>query len=167
MSVKEPILYFSVLLMMTGVVIVAMGGGLLGQDAAWMLQWQHQSFSTLCHQLADRSFWINGQPMAVCSRCFGIYAGFLSGWLLLPLMTFSKLVKQVSVKKILLGIIAINVIDILGNLLGFWQNTLVLRLIFGLLVGMPAAALFLGSFFIKNKKQHGEYYGRVTTGTIQ
>ena len=163
MAVKEPRLYFLVLSMMAGVIVVAMGGGLFGQGGAWVMQWQHQSFSTLCHQMPDRSFWIGGQPMAVCSRCFGIYSGFLAGWLLLPLLAISGVLKNISIKNILLGIIVLNLIDILGNLLGFWQNTLVSRVVFGELAGLGAATLFSGSFFIKNHKQHGEHYGRVTT----
>lgn len=32
-------------------------------------------FSGSCHQMPDRSFWIMGYPMAICSRCAGIYTG--------------------------------------------------------------------------------------------
>lgn len=38
-------------------------------------------FSTLCHQIPDRSFAIRGEPLAVCARCTGIYLGFLAGCL--------------------------------------------------------------------------------------
>jgi uncharacterized membrane protein len=29
----------------------------------------------ICHQRADRCFWIHGRPMPVCARCTGLYAG--------------------------------------------------------------------------------------------
>jgi len=37
--------------------------------------------STLCHQEAGRSFSIRGFPLAVCSRCIGLYAGGVIGLL--------------------------------------------------------------------------------------
>ncbi|MBA2356629.1 MAG: DUF2085 domain-containing protein, partial [Acidobacteria bacterium] len=27
----------------------------------------------ICHQRADRSFWLAGQPLPVCGRCTGLY----------------------------------------------------------------------------------------------
>ena len=36
-------------------------------------------FAPLCHQIAARSFLIGGEPLSVCARCTGIYAGFLFG----------------------------------------------------------------------------------------
>jgi uncharacterized membrane protein len=40
-------------------------------------------FAPLCHQVAERSFLIGGEPMAVCARCTGAYVGFLLGSLCL------------------------------------------------------------------------------------
>jgi len=37
--------------------------------------------STLCHQDAGRSFAIQGVPLAVCSRCTGLYVGGVLGLL--------------------------------------------------------------------------------------
>jgi uncharacterized membrane protein len=41
-------------------------------------------FSPICHQIPERSFFINGHPLAVCARCTGIYAGFFLGLLIYP-----------------------------------------------------------------------------------
>ncbi|MBN2102832.1 DUF2085 domain-containing protein [bacterium] len=41
-------------------------------------------FSPLCHQDPERSILLFGYPMAVCSRCAGIYYGTLLGILLYP-----------------------------------------------------------------------------------
>ncbi len=46
----------------------------------------HLSFSFVCHQKEERCFHINGTPLPVCSRCTGIYTGFLFGVLLFPLL---------------------------------------------------------------------------------
>lgn len=37
------------------------------------------SFSTICHQIPDRSFFILGYSFPVCERCSGIYLGLLLG----------------------------------------------------------------------------------------
>lgn len=44
----------------------------------------HAAFSAVCHQLPERSFGLWGQPVAVCHRCLGLYAGGFVGLMLLP-----------------------------------------------------------------------------------
>lgn len=148
--------------MMGAVVTTALGGGFWGQETFWQIQWQHQTFSSLCHQIPKRSFWMGGQPMAVCSRCFGIYTGFLAGWLSLPLLGVLNIRMPTGYKLFFLIILGINIIDVLGNLLGFWQNTLVSRFILGWPVGLAAAVLFAGSFFKRKTKPKETYYGAIT-----
>ena len=41
-------------------------------------------FHSACHQLPQRSFSFNGQSLAVCHRCLGLYLGFWVGLVLLP-----------------------------------------------------------------------------------
>jgi uncharacterized membrane protein len=43
-------------------------------------------FSGVCHQIPARSFHVWGQPLAVCARCTGVYAGFLAGAIIFPLI---------------------------------------------------------------------------------
>ena len=47
-------------------------------------QWLYFFFSPICHQLPERSFHLKSEPMAVCSRCAGIYYGFLIALLAYP-----------------------------------------------------------------------------------
>ena len=49
-------------------------------------------FSPLCHQIGARSFYLFGQPLAVCGRCTSIYFGFLSGVLAYPLVRRSRII---------------------------------------------------------------------------
>jgi uncharacterized membrane protein len=35
--------------------------------------------SVICHQIADRSFHVDGAQLPVCARCFAIYAGAVAG----------------------------------------------------------------------------------------
>lgn len=44
-----------------------------------------------CHQKPERSFYVNGYQMPVCSRCIGVYIGYLLGILLYTKFGFSKL----------------------------------------------------------------------------
>lgn len=165
MRMQQSGLYLLVLVLMFAVVISALGGGLFNQQSPWISQWQHQAFFDFCHQIPERSFWINGQPMAVCSRCIGIYSGFTVGWLLLPLWSVEKSASGWSMKKIALAFVLINFFDIVGNMLGFWQNTLVSRLAMGYTMGISAALIFTGDSFKVKIKSKGNNYGRVTEST--
>lgn len=159
-------LYFLILISICGIVVVGLGGGLFNQQAPWQFQWQHQAFSNLCHQHPARSFWINGQPMAVCSRCFGIYAGFAGGWFLLPLYSMADAVAGWNIKKIALVVVIINFVDIVGNMMGFWENTIVSRLAFGCTLGISVALIFSGDFFKKIIKSKEKQHGRITAADI-
>ncbi len=39
----------------------------------------HYSFSYICHQIPERSFFLLGYSLPVCHRCSGIYLGFFLG----------------------------------------------------------------------------------------
>src|SRR3990170_3560751 len=43
-------------------------------------------YSPVCHQVAGRSLRCFGEPLAVCTRCTGIYLGFLLGLGLYPFL---------------------------------------------------------------------------------
>lgn len=157
-------LYLLVLLLITAVVIAAAGGGIFGQPLPWWLQWQHRAFDSLCHQMPGRSFWLGGQPMAVCARCFGVYAGFGTGWLMLGLLPLMFKGNRLRGRWLLSALILVNVADIVGNMLGFWENTLVTRAILGGGLGFAATVLFAGTFFYSvNNHQTEDYYGRIST----
>jgi uncharacterized membrane protein len=141
--------------------IVALGGGVFGQQEPWQLQWQHQAFGHLCHQMPDRSFWISGQPMAVCSRCLGIYSGFALGWILLPFSSYFNILEHQHISTTAIAVVIINLVDIVGNLVGFWQNSLISRLILGGSLGLVVALLFSGSYFRSIIKSMDIYNGRI------
>ncbi len=144
--------------------LLALGGGLFGQTDPWLLQWQHKLFADLCHQQPDRSFWLNGQPMAVCSRCFGLYSGLFMGLIAIPFL--GKILIRLNAKKVLLITFILNIVDVAGDLSGLWQNTHLSRFTTGFLLG-TTAALVLGQAFVKQYqlKLKSNYYG--TTGSIQ
>lgn len=156
-------LYIFISVVILGIIIVAMGGGIFQQNSPYFLQWQHHLFSNFCHQDPARSLWLSDQPMAVCSRCFGIYLFFGAGWFLLPVFSIlgSKLVKRQ--KTIILVVITANMLDIVGNFLGFWQNTLYSRLALGGLLGLSAVMLFANEFRSMKTNQTGDVDGTIRT----
>jgi uncharacterized membrane protein len=87
----------------------------------------------LCHQKAERSFFLNGNQMPFCSRCTAIWIGIAIG---LGFMILYKLpLNEKFLILIILGIIPIG-IDGIGQLLGFWESTNFMRVITGSLVGI-------------------------------
>jgi len=146
-NLNQKKLYGLVLSMSALLVVIALGGGFFNQPGLWFDHWQHKAFNGLCHQDPQRSFWINGSPMAVCSRCFGIYSALFSAWLAFPLIP--NLLQSINGYKrwLLTVVLCINIIDVIGNFLGLWQNTLFSRFALGTLVGV-SAVFVIGYEFI-------------------
>ena len=88
---------------------------------------------SICHQKADRSFFINENQMPFCSRCTAIWIGLVIG---LAFMLFYKIqLDEKFVFAIIIGLVPIG-IDGLGQLFGFWESTNVIRMITGLITGI-------------------------------
>ena len=86
-------------------------------------------FSTICHQLPDRSWHLYGEPLGLCIRCTSISLGFLGGLLLLraPNVRWLKISITITAMQWLL---AVTVVD---------SETL--RVLTGLLLGAAAAPI--------------------------
>lgn len=86
-------------------------------------------FSTICHQIAGRSWHLSGEPLGLCIRCTSISMGFLCGLLLLRAPNVRWL-------KISITITAIE------WLLAFTlMDSATLRTLTGLLLGATAAPI--------------------------
>lgn len=141
------LLYILVAILSGFIFFSALGPGLYGEPIIPRVSWQHIMFNFLCHQDIVRSFSINGTAMSVCSRCIGIYGAFVISWLLMPLIVYivgnrSKLLLRLFSISIML-----NLIDVIGNLIGFWTNTSGSRFIIGMLFGASSALLLMNEFF--------------------
>lgn len=97
------------------------------------------AFGFVCHQMPERSFHIAGHALAVCARCFGIYAGFALGVLVYPLVR-SVHRTDAPARAWLLAATLPLAVDFMLGLLGLWDNTHLSRFTTGALVG--AAAVF-------------------------
>jgi len=93
----------------------------------------YKSGDRLCHQKADRSFFLNGNEMPFCSRCTAIWIGLAVG--LGFMVLFAIELNEKFLGAVIFSLIPIGV-DGIGQLFGFWESTNVIRFITGLLAGM-------------------------------
>jgi len=97
----------------------------------------YYGFGKLCHQRPDRSFFIDGHKLGVCSRCTGIYFGFAFTLLVYPLVRSLRTVATPARKWLLLAALPLA-IDFNLTFFGIWENTHTSRLLTGLLLGSVA-----------------------------
>ena len=95
------------------------------------------AFSAFCHQLPERSYFIDGHKLAVCSRCTGLYAGFAITLLLYPLLRSLRSTAIPARKWLILATLPL-LIDFSLTFFGWWENTHASRLITGFLLGSAA-----------------------------
>lgn len=124
-----------------GLLAIAAGPGLWGASdpVAWIGSWQKAVFASVCHQDLNRSIWLNGAPMAVCDRCFGIYAGtamgLVLGYAIRPRIRALKVAAVWAVIAIL--------IDVSATLSGIWPPLRSIRIATGLVLGCAAGFLLV------------------------
>ena len=94
----------------------------------------YRAFAALCHQLPERSYFIDGHKLAVCSRCTGLYAGFALAMLLYPLLRPLKTIHWPPREWLILSAVPIA-IDFGLTFFGIWENTHSSRLLTGMLLG--------------------------------
>ena len=94
----------------------------------------YHAFGTLCHQLPDRSYFVDGHKLAVCARCSGLYGGFTLLLLLYPLIRQLRSTLLPPPKWLFLAAIPM-LIDFSLTFFGIWENTHSSRFFTGLLLG--------------------------------
>jgi uncharacterized membrane protein len=102
----------------------------------------YRFFSRICHQLAERSFQVNGHPLAVCIRCSSIYGGFLVGVLLFPFLR-DWVQRSVSPRVLFLLASLPMIVDVALSLSGIHESTTWTRLGTGVLFGVAAPWMVL------------------------
>jgi len=105
----------------------------------------YQSLSAICHQMPERSFHLGGLPLGVCSRCTGIYAGFVTGLLLYPLARSLRNDRMPSRRWLILAALP-SLVDFGGGSVGLFTNTFLSRAVTGALLGAVAAFYILPGF---------------------
>jgi uncharacterized membrane protein len=105
----------------------------------------YQIFSVICHQIPDRTFFLWGFPLAVCSRCAGIYAGFIGGLILYPLARDLSN-ERFPPRRWLVGAATPMMIDFAVGYVGLWPSSFLSRTVTGFLFGAGAAFFILPGF---------------------
>jgi uncharacterized membrane protein len=95
-------------------------------------------FGYICHQIPERSLYFDGHPLAVCSRCFGVYFGLFAGLLAYPLWRKIEEVEPLARFWLFLSLVPIG-IDWSLTMFGIWENTHLSRFITGLILGVVCA----------------------------
>ena len=99
-------------------------------------------FAPLCHQDPARCFSLAGYPVAVCGRCLGIDIGFVLGAFAYPLLRGFSRPRPPAALTFLLASFPI-VLDVGGNVAGFWSTPIGLRFALGLIWGSVLPAYFI------------------------
>ena len=94
----------------------------------------YTTFGTLCHQLPERSFFLEGHKLAVCARCSGLYSGFTLLLLLYPIIRPLRSTNLWSPKWLFLAAVPM-LVDFSLTFFGIWENTHSTRFFTGLLLG--------------------------------
>jgi uncharacterized membrane protein len=97
----------------------------------------YRAFAVVCHQLPERSYFIEGHKLAVCSRCTGLYSAFAVTLLLYPLIGSLRTTAMPARKWLILATVPLF-IDFSLTFFGVWENTHASRLLTGLLLGSAA-----------------------------
>jgi uncharacterized membrane protein len=138
-STRGPLVAWLVLVLGALVVVSLIIGGPLAlaghhTSTAFVI---YRGFSRVCHQIPERSFYLAGFPLAVCSRCTGLYAGFTAALIAYPL--FKPLRKTDAPHPRWLFMAALPLaIDFGLTFVGLWENTHSSRLFTGALLGSVA-----------------------------
>ena len=140
---------FSVLaLWLVGIIItpiLAAGGGAFGQFMYFL-------YKPVCHQMADRSFGIDGFTLAVCIRCFGFYLG---GLLVTSFYLFKENIYMWRMTSYIFCVLP-AFLDFLLEKINIYTNIGELRLLTGILLGIAVFQLLFVSLFINKPKQKVE-----------
>jgi uncharacterized membrane protein len=91
----------------------------------------HYGFSLVCHQQADRSFFLLGGSVAVCARCLGIYSGAALGLMI-------RIPRELA-RRLLLITATVSLADWIAEMAGLHGNWMLARFALGLTLGAAAA----------------------------
>jgi uncharacterized membrane protein len=102
--------------------------------------------SVICHQLPERSFFLDGRQLPVCARCTGLYLGGaagLAGWLGLKLLRGWR--PKTIPPRLALGLLAIvatpTAVSYLSGVLGVWDGSNLTRAALAVPLGVVAGAI--------------------------
>jgi uncharacterized membrane protein len=100
----------------------------------------------VCHQLPERSFFLDGQQLPVCARCTGLYAsgavGLLGFWILKAGRGWPPMTLQPGVVLRLLAVAAVpTALSVATAWIGAWDGSNVTRALLAIPLGATAGTI--------------------------
>lgn len=136
MPTRRPLVYWlvsaAVVAVIVSLIVIAPVAAASGHNE--IADGVYRGFGIFCHQRPDRSYFIEGHKLAVCSRCTGLYAGFAFTLLIYPLLRSLRSVTTPPRKVLFLAALPL-LVDFSLTFFGVWENTHTSRLLTGVLLG--------------------------------
>lgn len=117
--------------------------------------WIYYFFSGICHQIPERSFQYYGYPMAVCSRCAGIYYGFFLSAIVYPFLIKKWNAESSIILYSLFAGLGIMALEYIVTKIGWIPLSHPARMLTGWLVGTAGAFILLPMI---TEIQKGRYF---------
>lgn len=158
---RRPLLIWLVVAAVAALVIAMIIGAPLAsanghQSVALVI---YGAFARLCHQIPERSFFIAGHQLAVCSRCTGIYVGFTVVTICYPLVRSLRRTDMPERRWLFLAAAPI-IIDFILGYFGLWENTHLSRFLTGALFGGVTVFYIMPGLVQLNLKDLRELFHR-------
>ena len=102
----------------------------------------YRFFNYVCHQISARSFHVEGEQFAVCSRCLGVYFGLFAGFMIYPLWRRIEEIDALPRFWLFLSLVPISV-DWSLTVFGIWENTHLSRFVTGMILGVACATFMI------------------------
>lgn len=122
-------------------------------------------FSYLCHQIPARSFYFAEHPLAVCSRCTGIYAGFLLGVIVYPIVRSLRSTETPERKWLFIAALPLA-IDFFLEFVGIWHNTHSSRFFTGALLGSVVVFYVLPGLLELSLRERASSTPKIASGNL-
>jgi len=141
---RNRLLYTFTLAGLIFIFVASLGNGIWNRPVNYT-DWQYRAFRGVCHQMQDRSFHIREVPMAVNSRCFGIFSGILGTWVLLPLLV--AVFRFKTWPGMVLGIaVVVQIIDFIAGQFSAWNSSNFYRFFLGIFLGVALVCMLADQF---------------------
>ena len=128
------------------------------EDLNPVARWMYRAGDSQCHQIQSRTVMINGNEMPFCARCVAIYTFMAIGMALttFPRMPYYDRINDLKWYWLIIALIPIG-IDGVGQLLGYWESTNLMRFITGGLCGV-VVGVALGFMIREIGGMGGEFF---------
>ena len=102
--------------------------------------------SVICHQLPDRSFFVDGRQLPVCARCTGLYLSGAAGFVGWVLVKFARRWRQIVLPPrtalwIVIGAAVPTAISYATGITGVWDGSNLTRALLAVPLGLAAGAV--------------------------